>query len=78
MLRQALPICAELGIKKALVTFDVDNAASKKVIEKNGGVYDSTTELAELDVQKHFYWIPTATKKNLTAEQVSADQATPL
>ena len=73
MLRQALPICAELGIEQAIVSCDVDNSASKKVIEKNGGVFDSTTELLELDVQKHIYWIHTATKKNMNAEQARSD-----
>jgi predicted acetyltransferase len=38
MLRQALPIARGLGIDRALVTCDVDNVASRKVIERNGGV----------------------------------------
>ena len=33
MLRQALPICAGLGIERALVTCDADNIGSMKAIE---------------------------------------------
>lgn len=72
MLRQALPICAELGIEQALVSCDVDNDASRKVIEKNGGIFDSTTELEELEVQKRIYWIPTVAKKKLNAESATS------
>ena len=57
MLRQALPICAQLGIDQALVSCDVDNYASQKVIERNGGIFDSITNLANLKVQKRLYWI---------------------
>jgi len=38
MLRAALPIARSLGISTAFVTCDVDNVASRKVIEHNGGV----------------------------------------
>lgn len=57
MLRRALPICADLGIDQALVSCDVDNIASQKVIERNGGIFDSVTNLADLKVQKRLYWI---------------------
>lgn len=57
MLRQALPICHGLGIQQALVSCDVDNIASQKVIERNGGIFNSVTNLAELKVQKRLYWI---------------------
>jgi predicted acetyltransferase len=40
MLRAALPIAAAFGIEKALLTCDVDNIASRKVIEANGGVLE--------------------------------------
>lgn len=40
MLREALPIARELGIRQALVTCDVDNVASRKVIESAGGVLE--------------------------------------
>jgi predicted acetyltransferase len=38
MLRAALPVARRLGIDRALITCDVDNLASRKVIEHNGGV----------------------------------------
>jgi GNAT superfamily N-acetyltransferase len=40
MLRAALPVAHALGIERALVTCDVDNVGSGKVIESNGGVPD--------------------------------------
>ena len=40
MLRAVLPVAGELGIASALVTCDLDNVASRKVIEHNGGVFD--------------------------------------
>lgn len=40
MLKQVLPICHELGLKKVMLTTDVDNVGSYKAIEKNGGVLE--------------------------------------
>jgi predicted acetyltransferase len=40
MLRAVRPVCRELGIASALVTCDVDNLASRKVIEANGGLFE--------------------------------------
>jgi predicted acetyltransferase len=40
MLRAALPIATGLGIHRALVTCDVDNVASRKVIEACGGEFE--------------------------------------
>jgi predicted acetyltransferase len=40
MLHDALPMAAELGINPVLVTCHVDNVASRKVIEANGGVLE--------------------------------------
>lgn len=59
MLRQALPICARLGIEQALITCDVGNIGSRRVIEKCGGVLESVTQFPDLDVQKYRYWIKT-------------------
>lgn len=47
------PVCVALGIDPALVTCDVDNAASRRTIERNGGVYEDTRE------GKLRYWVPT-------------------
>ena len=59
MLRASLPICAGLGIEKALVTCDVDNVGSKKVIENCGGIFEGISDCPELEVQKRRYWIYT-------------------
>jgi hypothetical protein len=67
-LRQALPICATLGISKVLVTCDADNIGSRRVIEKCGGCLEGLTDDPDLEVQKRRYWISTdqsgATKPN--------------
>jgi predicted acetyltransferase len=54
MLRLSLPIAHQLGIDPALVTCDDTNIASRKVIEKNGGVPDEPIP------PKLRYWIPTS------------------
>jgi predicted acetyltransferase len=48
-----LPLCHALGIDRALVTCDVDNAASRRTIERNFGVYEDTRQ------GKLRYWVPT-------------------
>ena len=40
MLAAALPLAAALGIREARIDCDVDNVASRKVIERNGGVFE--------------------------------------
>ena len=40
MLRAALPVARLLDIESALITCDVDNIASRRVIEANGGVFE--------------------------------------
>ena len=52
MLRQALPMARALGIDPALVTCDVDNIGSRRVIEANGG---------RLEDERHGklrFWVP--------------------
>lgn len=39
ILRLALPVARHLGIDRALITCAPDNAAARRVIEANGGVY---------------------------------------
>lgn len=53
-LRDALPIARGLGIDRALVTCDEDNAGSRAVIEACGGEYEDSR------AGKRRYWIPTA------------------
>ena len=52
-LRLLLPHAAALGIDPALVTCDVDNVGSAKVIEANGGVLEDVRGV------KRRYWVPT-------------------
>jgi predicted acetyltransferase len=54
MLSAALPVAARLGINMALVTCDVDNVASRRVIEANGGIPDRPGD------GKLRFWIPTS------------------
>jgi predicted acetyltransferase len=54
MLREVLPVARGLGITSALVMCDVDNVASRKVIESNGGV------LEDQRGDKLRFWVPTA------------------
>jgi predicted acetyltransferase len=53
MLAAALPVAAGLGIDPALLTCDDTNVASRKVIEANGGVFDTQRGI------KLRYWVPT-------------------
>lgn len=40
MLREALGVARTLGIERALLTCDADNAGSRAVIERNGGALE--------------------------------------
>ena len=53
MLCAALPVAHGLGIASALVTCDVTNAASRRVIEANGGVFEDQRG------EKLRFWVPT-------------------
>jgi predicted acetyltransferase len=59
MLQLALPIAHHHGIDPALVTCDVDNVGSRKVIERCGGVLESITNDPILAVQKMRFWVAT-------------------
>jgi predicted acetyltransferase len=53
MLAHGLTVAAGLGIDPALITCDVDNVASRGVIENNGGVFDDER------AGKLRFWVPT-------------------
>lgn len=57
LLRLALPVAHGLGITRALVTCDATNAASRRIIEANGGVLEDETRVAWQDVPVRRYWI---------------------
>lgn len=54
MLQQSLPWARDLGIDPALVTCDLDNTGSIRVIEAAGG------ELEDVRGKKRRYWVPTS------------------
>lgn len=54
MLAAVLPKARAMGIEQVLVTCDVTNVASRKVIEANGGMLESQDE------QKLRFWVSTA------------------
>lgn len=55
MLRQALPVARGLGLTEVLVTCDETNAASIRVIEKNGGTLRETRDLGASQPRKRHY-----------------------
>ena len=57
MLRQALIIARSEGVDHVLVTCDVDNLASARVIEKCGGELADTVESSLNGLPIHRYWI---------------------
>jgi predicted acetyltransferase len=57
MLRQALPVARALGLTAVLLTCDDTNAASIRVIERNGGSLQETKVLATDRPLKRYYRI---------------------
>lgn len=57
MLRLALPVARALGLREVLVTCNDTNAASIRVIERNGGVLRETKALEPGKPAKRYYRI---------------------
>ncbi len=57
ILELALPKAKELGIKRVLITCDETNLGSRRVIEKNGGVFENKVPNPETGIDKLRYWI---------------------
>lgn len=58
ILRQSLIVLRAEGVERVLVTCGIDNLASARTIEKNGGVYESTVPPAPGDpTETRRYWI---------------------
>ena len=57
VLALALPKAKELGISRVLVTCNVTNTASRKIIEKNGGVLENQVPDPETGIDKLRFWI---------------------
>ena len=59
MLRLVLPECRRLGLERVLVCCLEGNEGSRKVILRNGGIYESTVYWPERNVELERYWIET-------------------
>ena len=57
ILRQGVIIARANGVDQVLVTCDDDNVGSAAVIERCGGVYESSVPSDESDQPKRRYWI---------------------
>ena len=60
ILRRSVQIAREtLGIRRILVTCDVDNAGSIRTIEKNGGILEAIVTVPGFEKPVRRYWIET-------------------
>lgn len=57
-LRLALGRARELGLERVLVTCDVENLGSRRVIEANGGVLEYEGRVPDHPAPLRRYWIP--------------------
>src|SRR3989344_5170284 len=57
ILELALQKAKELGVERVRITCDADNEPSRKIIEGNGGVFDSSIPNFDTSVDKLRYWI---------------------
>jgi predicted acetyltransferase len=57
ILRQAVALARTEGVERILVVCDDDNAASSRVIERNGGVLESVVTPADGGAPIRRYWI---------------------
>lgn len=57
ILELALLKAKELGINRVLITHDIRNIASKKIIERNGGVFENQIPNPEMGHDALRYWI---------------------
>jgi predicted acetyltransferase len=56
MLQRGLQLTAALGIERVLVTCDEGNAASRRIIEGAGGIYESSHAGAGVQAPIRRYW----------------------
>jgi len=55
--RLTLEKARALGLPRVLITCDTDNLASARIIEKNGGVFESEARSRQTGKMKRRYWI---------------------
>jgi len=63
MLKEVLPVCKKLGIDRVLITCIDSNEASRRTIQANGGVYESTVYEPDEKVYLERYWIDLTEKQ---------------
>lgn len=56
MLQRGLELTATLGITRVLVTCDEDNTPSRRIIERAGGVYESSYTAPGAESSTRRYW----------------------
>lgn len=70
--KQTMPLAVKearrLGLRKVLLTCDEDNEASRKLIERAGGVFENKVSQESKDVPKLRYWIDLAPNSEETPE----------
>ncbi|MEX2394960.1 MAG: GNAT family N-acetyltransferase [Actinomycetota bacterium] len=54
--RLALEESRKIGLKRVLITCDDDNFGSRKIIERNGGVFENKVPQPDVNVPKRRYW----------------------
>ena len=59
ILRQSLDVIRTIGVDRVLVTCDITNVASRRVIERCGGVPTTTYDGPDVAVPKLRYWCTT-------------------
>ena len=57
ILQLTLEKAKELGMERVLVTCDVNNEPSRKIIEQNGGILENKVPNPETGTDKGRYWI---------------------
>ena len=57
ILELALPKAKEIGLHNVLVTCDATNIASRRIIEKNGGILENQVPNPETGIDKLRFWI---------------------
>lgn len=57
ILELALQKAKELGIERVLITSDIRNVASRKIIEKNGGILENQVPNPEMGFDALRFWI---------------------
>jgi len=62
MLRAGLQLAANLGLTRVLLTCDEPNLASRRVIEKCGGVYSGSYHGPDAELPVRHYWLTTCAR----------------